>query len=141
MKEIKNYRHYFAIGNEEYQDTSIWNDLRYCESKRDKTFELNTFEETVQAIENGLIHRAEVGRTLFGNKPMIILHTDDLYGFSIKMTEKNFKPIRVKHTWETYKQRITITSLAKELPADEFCEYLKDRGIFQISIKNLQNEG
>ncbi|MBQ8792763.1 MAG: hypothetical protein IJZ62_04040 [Clostridia bacterium] len=141
MKEIKNYRHYFAIGNEEYYDTSIWDDLHYCESKRDKVFELNTFEEVVQAIENGLIHQAEVGRTFFGNKPMIILHTDDLYGFKIKMTEKNFKPVRVKHTWEDYKQRITINSLAKELPADEFCEYLKDRGIFQISIKNLQNEG
>lgn len=141
MKEIKNYRHYFAIGNEEYQDTSMWDALHYCESKRDKTFELNTFEEVVQAIENGLIHRAEVGRTFFGNKPMIILNTDDLYGFSIKMTEKNFKPIRVKHAWEDYKKIISINALAKELPADEFCEYLKDRGIFQISVKNLKDEG
>ena len=57
MREVRNYRHYFAVGNGEYEDTSIWNDLRYCEPREDECFELNTFAEAVEAIKRGAIHR------------------------------------------------------------------------------------
>ncbi len=135
MKQIRNYRHYISINGKEWQDTSIWNDLRYCEPKEEEVFELSTFEEAVEAIKKGLIHRAEIGRTLFGNKPIIELRTDDIYCDKITMTAKTFKPIRVKYTWEEHNRRVTMDTLSDQLSADEFCEYLKDRGIFQISVK------
>lgn len=135
MKEVRNYRHYFAIGNGEFEDTSIWNDLRYCEPREDECFELNTFAEAVEAIEHGAIHRAEIGYTFFSKKPMIILHKADLYHDRVVLTERTFKPIRVKYTWEVHNRRVTMDTLSDQLSADEFCEYLKDRGIFQISVK------
>ena len=135
MREIRNYRHYFAIGNGEYEDTSFWNDLRYCEPREDECFELNTFAEAVEAIRCGAIRRAEIGRTLFGKKPTIVLHKADLNCECVVLTEKTFKPIRVKYTWEVYNGRTTIDTLSNQLTADDFCEYLKDRGIFQISVK------
>ena len=98
-------------------------------------FELGTFEEAVEAIKKGLIHRAEIGRTLFGNKPIIELRTDDIYCDKITMTAKTFKPIRVKYAWEEHNRRVTMDTLSDQLSADEFCKYLKDRGIFQISMK------
>ena len=135
MKEVRNYRHYISIDGKEYEDTSIWNDLRYCEPREDEVFELNTFAEAVEAIKNGRIHRAEIDRTFFGNKPMIILHNADLYSNRITMTEKTFKPICVKYTWEVHNRRVTMDMLSDQLTADEFCEYLKDRGIFQVTVK------
>lgn len=135
MREVRNYRHYFAVGNGEYEDTSIWNDLRYCEPREDECFELNTFAEAVEAIKKGAIHRAEIDYTFFGKKPMIVLRKADLYCDRVVLTEKTFKPIRVKYTWEVHNRRITMDTLFDQLSADEFCEYLKDRGIFQISVK------
>lgn len=135
MREVRNYRHYFAVGNGEYEDTSIWNDLRYCEPREDECFELNTFAEAVEAIKRGVIHRAEIDYTFFSKKPMIVLRKADLYCDRVVLTEKTFKPIRVKYTWEVHNRRVTMDTLSDQLSADEFCEYLKDRGIFQISVK------
>ena len=135
MREVRNYRHYFAVGNREYEDTSIWNDLRYCEPREDECFELNTFAEAVEAIKRGAIHRAEIDYTFFGKKPMIVLRKADLYCDRVVLTEKTFKPIRVKYAWEVHNRRVTMDTLSDQLSADEFCEYLKDRGIFQISVK------
>lgn len=135
MKEVRNYRHYISVGGKEYEDTSIWNDLRYCEPREDEVFELNTFAEAIEAIKNGRIHRAEIDHTFFGNKPMIVLRVADLYYDKITMTEKTFKPIRIKYTWEVHNRRVTMDTLSNQLSADEFCEYLKDRGIFQVTVK------
>ena len=135
MREVRNYRHYFAVGNGEYEDTSIWHDLRYCEPREDEYFGLNTFAEAVEAIKCGIIHRAEIDHTFFGKKPRIVLRVGDIYRDRITMTERTFKPIRVKHTWEACDHTITIKALSNELSADDFCEYLKDRGILQISVK------
>jgi hypothetical protein len=109
--------------------------LRYCEPREDEYFELNTFAEAVEAIKRGAIHRAEIDHTFFGKKPRIVLRVGDIHHDRITMTERTFKPIRVKRTWEAYDQTITAKALSNELPADDFCEYLKDRGILQISVK------
>jgi hypothetical protein len=135
MKEIRNYRHYVAVGKGEFKDTSIWNDLRYCEPKEDEVFELNTFAEAVAAVEKGLIHRAYIDYSLFRRIPTIVLKIGDIYHDTIHIDEKHFKPIRVKYTWEKYKYRVSMDTLSDQLSADEFCEYLKDRGIFQIAVK------
>lgn len=135
MKEIRNYRHYVAVGNGKFQDTSIWNDLRYIEPQEPVEFTLNTFEEACEAIRKGRIHRAEIDHTLFRNRPIIILKIGDIYHDTITLTEKTFKPIRVKYAWEHHNRLITMDTLMDQLPADQMCEYLKDRGIFQIPQK------
>lgn len=135
MKEIRNYRHYVAIGNGKFEDTSIWNDLRYVEPRPAVEFTLSTFEEACEAIRKGRIHRAEIEYTLFRHRPFIVLKIGDIYHDTITITKKNFKPIRVRYTWEHHNRIVSMDTLMDQLPADEMCEYLKDRGIFQIPQK------
>lgn len=134
MKKLVNLRCYVAIGKDEYRDTSIWPYIRYVEVSESYTIEytLETFEVAVAAVADHCIRNAETCTTLFGNKPTIEISWGDLYRNKSVMSAKTFKPIRVK--WECQDVTIvyTMKDLANLLPAEQFCEWLKDRGITMV---------
>lgn len=134
MKKLVNLRCYAAIGKDEYCDTSIWNHIRYVEVGECNTTEytLETFEEAFAAVRDHRIRNAETGCTLFRNRPTIEIGWGDLYRNKSEMTEKTFKPIRVKWEWEEVTRVYTMKDLADLLPAEQFCDWLKDRGITMV---------
>lgn len=134
MKKLANLRCYVAIGKGKYQDTSFWNNIRYEEADECDTVEytLNTWKEAYEAVESNRIRNASAYRTLFGNKPAIEFSWNSLERSRTTLTEKSFKPVHVKWVWEEVSELYTIQDLANLLPANQFCEWLKDRGITMI---------
>ncbi len=134
MKKLVNLRNYAAIGNKDYCDTSIWNHIRYVDESECETVEytLETFEEAYKAVSENRIRNGEISATLFGNKPLIEIGWGDIGKCKTVLSKKNFKPIHVKWAWEEVERMYTMKDLASLLPADQFCEWLKDRGITMV---------
>lgn len=135
MKKLANLRCYVAIGKDEYCDTSIWNHIRYVEENecntREYTFE--TFEEASAAVADKQVKNASTYNTLFGNKPAIEFSFGRLENSRVVLTKKTFKPVRVKWEWEEVEvEDYTMKNLASILPAEQFCEWLKDHGITMV---------
>lgn len=135
MKKLVNLRCYAAVGKDDYADTSIWNHIRYVEVAETNSTEytLETFDEAFAAVADHRIRNAETSATLFRNRPMIELHWGRIDCSRTYLTAKNFKPIRVKWEWEEVERVYTMKDLADLLPAEQFCEWLKDRGITMVA--------
>lgn len=127
MKQLVNVKCYVSIGNDPFfYNTSIFDNIRYIEvgNNRVVEYELNTFEEALAAVKNKRVKNAVVRTTLFKKKPVIELSLIERETIKT-ITEKNFKPLKVK--WEKKNVKsYTIKELSNELPAEQFCEYLKD---------------
>ena len=133
MKKLVDLRCYVAIGESDYVDTSNWNHLQYIEVKESKKeYILTTWEEIYEAVKNNCIRNAEIGLTFFRKRETIEIYLGDSFSKFI-MTKKTSIPIHVKWEWQEVDENYTIKNLANLLPADQFCEWLKDKGITQIS--------
>ena len=134
MKKLVNLRCYAAVGKNDLCDTSIWNHIRYVEVAETNSTEytLDTFEEAFAAVADNHIRNAETSCTLFFSRPTIEMKWGDIYKPTTVLTAKTFKPIRVKWVWEEVTRRYTMKDLADLLPADQFCEWLKDHGITMV---------
>lgn len=133
-KKLVNLRCYAAIGKDDYCDTSIWNHIRYVEVGECDTHEytLETFEEAFAAVADNRVRNAETSTTFFGNKPTIEIGWGDIYRGKSVMSAKTFKPLHIKWQWEEVKRVYTMKDLADLLPAEQFCEWLKDQGITMV---------
>lgn len=139
MKKLVNLRCYVTVGNnKDYCDTSIWNHIRYVEVSETNSTEytLHTFEEAFAAVADNHIRNAETSTTLFRNRPTVEISWGDIGRCKTVLTEKNFRPVYVKWAWEEVEKAYSIKSLADLLPAEQFCEYLKDRGINTCPMMN-----
>lgn len=129
MKKLVNERTLYRVNGGEWRDCSIWNKIRYYEESdcEDwKTRELN-FADMQELIEKGFVPNAENDFTFFRKRPMIVLPSNDIEITRYTYTEKDNAVFEVKKQYLEY--NATIKTLAELLPADSFCEYLKDRGI------------
>lgn len=132
MKKVLDYRCYISLDGNYYADTSLRHHLTYTEPKMDKLAILITFDDLVRAVKDGMIMNAEITHTLFRRKPMVklFLGWDSHY-----VTARNYKPIYVKRVWEKPKEQKSISTLADLLPAEEFVEYVIDKGLSCVNIK------
>ena len=130
MKKIYDKRCLIRVnGEKDFHETSIFYHLSYLEEEETQTIErvFTDFQKAYEYVENDGVMNARTGRTIFCNKPEIKLSTVDSARY---YTEKNFKSLAVR--WEYVEVNPTMKSLAGMLTADEFCEYLADRGITKI---------
>lgn len=134
MKKLVNLRCYAAVGKNDFCDTSIWNHIRYVEVAETNSTEytLETFEQAFAAVADNHIRNAETSTTFFGNRPTIEMKWGDIYKPTTVLTAKTFKPVRVKWMWEEVERMYTMKDLADLLPAEQFCEWLKDHGITMV---------
>lgn len=105
--------------------------LHYGETGKPQTTQLNTFDEAIAALPQ--IRRygftTYLKRHLF--KPLE--ETLNAYWYGMNFTRKTFKPITIEVIYlEEEENDYTIQKLAEELPANEFIEYLKDKGVEKI---------
>ena len=132
MKKIYDKRCLIRINDEkEFHDTSVFYHLSYLKEEEAQTTEriFTNFQEAYEYIKNNGVMNAEAGRTFFRNKPEIKLSTANDYCLGY-YTEKNFKSLAVR--WEYKEVKPTMKTLSNLLTADEFCEYLTDRGITKL---------
>ena len=133
MKKILDYRCYISTDGEHYFDTSIRYHLTYTEPRAEKVLTINTFDKLVEAVKNKVIMNAGLTHTFFRRKPMVELRQG--WDNDYFVTEKNFKPIYVKEVWEELTEQKSFSKLADMLPAEEFVEYVIDRGMTGVNIK------
>lgn len=130
MKNVYDYRFKIKMsGYKNFVDTSLFYHLRYIDSEeaRNNTYTIKTFDELVKKVENNFMN-AEISKNFFGKT--IVRISDSEHSCSIKVTEKNFKPIEILIEYRPL--NLTFSKLANYLKADSFCEYLRDRGIKKI---------
>lgn len=132
MKKVYDVEQFISLYPEmEFKATSIYYHLHLLDDEEslNMTYRVyfNTFEELYNAVNDGVIRNAKAYMGLF-KQPKIEFNMG--WNNHAIITKRNFKEVCLwSHTNEVNKP---ITKLAELLPADEFCEYLRERGISQI---------
>ncbi len=129
MKKIIDFRCYVSVNGEPYCDTSIWKRLRYDDVIGESETIITDWESAYQAVSEHSILNAETSETLFTNRPTIKIHYGDVYRNDREISEKEFKSLKYKWVASETDRIYTIKELAEYLPADQFCEWLKDQGL------------
>jgi hypothetical protein len=130
MKKVIEVRKQYRLNNGEWTDVTDFNPISYREKDEcvDKYRTIDTWKDTVGYVADGLLPNAEMHMTFFKKRIYLILPNNNIYSdFRTVVNEKDFKKLEVR---VIYREPIlTIKQLANILEADEFCEYLKDKGI------------
>jgi hypothetical protein len=85
------------------------------------------------------VRNAELDTNLFG-KPVIKIGWADIYKHKSRITERNFRFVKVKWAAKPVDRLYSIKDLADMLPAEDFCEYLKDRKIDCDSLDRMEQK-
>ena len=105
--------------------------LRYGADGEPRTIQLNTFDEAIAALPQirSLGFRTYLKEHLFKPREEIL----NFYWLGVNFTRKTFKSITIEIDYlEEEDSDYTMKKLAEGLPANEFIEYLKDKGIEKI---------
>lgn len=129
MKKIVNFRCYVSVNGEDYCDTSFRTRIRYYDTTGESETIINDWEEAYKAISEHRVLNAEIGTTLLTNRPIIIIHYGDFRRADRKISEKKFRSLKFKWVSDESDNVYTTKELADLLPAEQFCEWLKDQGI------------
>ncbi len=129
MKRVYDFVCYISIDGGEFRDTSIFPYYIYCERKSPyEEIKYCDFMSLYNAVKSScVVHNAEAYTSLFG-KPKVRLSFADAN--PVSMSEKNFKPVTVRWALKPV-NHLTMDTLSKLLPAEDFAEWLKDRGIYR----------
>lgn len=130
MKKIIDFRCYVSVNGEPYCDTSIWKQWRYVDIENGDSIEqiIQDWETAYKAIENNLVRNATVNTT-WKKKPCIVIHYGDMYRHDATITAQTFDQLKYKWVCEPVEEIYNIKDLADRLPAEQFCEWLKDQGL------------
>lgn len=134
MKRVYDCEQFIALGTRSnFKHTSIWNHLHLltAEESLDRTNRTyyKKFEDFYKACEEGLVRNAEPYIGLFKVPKIRVRHGIDVY----TITARNF-PDEIC-VWNHAKdvENYSMQTLMKELPASEFAEYLRERGIALVT--------
>ena len=130
MKKVYDFEQFFFIEGQtqEFHSTSIWRHLRLLSDdevvKMEGRWQFPTFQDLWEYVEAGNIWNAEAEKTLFGKRQ--VFFKSGLDGYTVR--EKNYKLVTLWHHC-THEPSLTVKTLMEEMRADDFCEYLRERGI------------
>ncbi len=131
MKKVYDYQQLIYIKGrmEDFYKTSIRKHLILLSDETMASLSsvdcFSTFKELFEAVLDNKIWNAEAGHTFFLKRPEVYINCGlECY----HVTERNFTEIRLWHYFADASDE-PMTVLMKELPADEFAEYLKERNI------------
>ena len=129
MKQLIDFRCYVSINGEDYCDTSIWRKIQYSDTVGEAEEVITDWQTAYKAIEDKRVLNARTGTTFWKQRPTIVIHYGDIYRDDREFSEKEFKSLRYKWVAEPVSRNYSIKELADDLPADQFCEWVKDQGI------------
>ena len=133
MKKVYDLRTLVSFNTKDWYDTSYRHHLIYCpeEEAKDDVYEIGTFEKALAFVR--FIYNATIKRTwLRKNQVIELILTELLHKKQIK--KKGFKPFYIKYQFVEQKN-CSFNFLNEQLCGDDFCEWLKDRGM-KIYIDN-----
>jgi hypothetical protein len=122
MKKICDFRCYVAVGKKEYEDTSMWKHLRYCEAGATEEY-VASWGDFYDLVEGHCIRNAELTTNLF-NKPVVKIGWADIYKRKTKITARNFHRIWVKWSAEPVDRLYSIKDLAEMRGLFRFTGYV-----------------
>lgn len=129
MKQLINFRCYVSVNGEDYCDTSFRTRIRYDDTIGETETIISDWEEAYKAISEHQVLNAETGTTFLTNRPTIVIHYGDIDRGNREFSEKEFRSLKFKWVASKNHSIYTIKELADLLPAEQFCEWLKDQGI------------
>jgi hypothetical protein len=76
--------------------------------------------------------------TFFRKRPYVLVDEAPLDGYNFRITEKNFRPLKVRWIYEEV--IASIAWLAKNTKSDDFISYCKDRGLGVEKILEISSQ-
>ena len=132
MKKIYSYNQTININGKDYGKASIFNKYFLSdEEKKDTPIKYESFEKLYNDVEKGKIINAYCGTTFFKKRRAVKFSTETT-DMPITITEKNFQYVGIGKLYKDVTDIFTIRELSDILTADEFCDFLKDRKVFEI---------
>ena len=129
MKLVYDCEQSISLGpKREFESTSIWWHLHLLDAEQalnctNRTY-YKTFKEFFEACAEDKVRNAEAYIGLFKTPKVLVKCGMNHYS----VTERNFQEVCVwNHTEEV--SHLPMSTIMDKLPADEFAEYLRERGI------------
>ena len=131
MKRVYDVQIQFKLNDEEWRETSYHWNLQYLdpeevEKKKDHKLVVTDWEEALQIVQNETIPNARVERTWIFRKPFLVLPSVK-YCCDFSCSQKAFKSLKLRVMRKPFNGSLSI--LEKQLDAETYCEYLRDREI------------
>lgn len=129
MKKVYDCEQFISLSpKREFESTSIWWHLHLLDAEQalnrtNRTY-YKTFEEFFEACADGYVRNADAYIGLFKTPKVLVKCGMNHY----TITKRNFKEVCVwNHTKEV--SHLPMSTIMEQLPAGEFAEYLRERGI------------
>lgn len=131
MKQIYNHTKKWRFAEEEtIHDTTIFRHFILLEPEKaiTKSYNINSFKTLELTAESGFFWNAEKRISIFGRTIIKLPKIEEFSIPVISIKEKNFKPIELIESYELVTD-LSLKNIYEKLPAEDFIEYLKERGI------------
>lgn len=131
MKQIYNRTKRWKFAEEEtIHDTTIFRHFTFLEPEKatTKSYDIDSFKTLELTAESGFFWNAEKRISIFGKTIIELPKKEEFSIPAISIKEKNFKPIELIESYELVTD-LSLKNIYEELPAEDFIEYLKERGM------------
>ncbi len=131
MKQIYNRTKRWKFTDEEtMHDTTIFRHFTFLEPEKatTKSYNIDSFETLELTAESDFFWNAEKRISIFGRTIIELPKKEEFLIPAISIKEKNFKPIELIESYELVTD-LSLKDVYEKLPAEDFIEYLKERGI------------
>lgn len=131
MKQIYNHTKKWRFAEEEtIHDTTIFRHFILLEPEKaiTKSYNINSFKTLELTAESGFFWNAEKRISIFERTIIKLPKIEEFSIPVISIKEKNFKPIELIESYELVTD-LSLKNIYEKLPAEDFIEYLKERGI------------
>lgn len=131
MKQIYNRTKRWKFTDEEtIHDTTIFRHFTFLEPEKatTKSYDIDSFKTLELTAESGFFWNAEKRISIFGKTIIKLPEIEEFLIPAISIKEKNFKPIELIESYELVTD-LSLKDIYEKLSAEDFIEYLKERGM------------
>lgn len=131
MKQIYNHMKQWKFKDEkDIHDTTVFRHFTFLEPEKatTKSYNIDSFETLELTAKSGFFWNAEKRISIFGKTIIELPQKEEFLIPALSIKEKNFKPIELIESYELVTD-LSLKDVYEKLPAEDFIEYLKERGI------------
>jgi hypothetical protein len=127
MLKVYHVYDYVSIDGAKWRTVGRYGGYRVTDEEVETTLVLDdvSFEEAREFLSNTLLDGVWNESTFFRNKPVVVVSYQDAWD---PVWYRHFKTMSYKREYEEYKS-VTTKWIIEHLSADQFIQYLKERGI------------
>ena len=126
VRVVKEYR----VNGDKWIDISLWKHIIYKEETecKNKMRKIDNWKDALEYLKNDMLRNSSVEYTIFKRTPYLHLYNPENLDYEwIDVKEKEFELLEVRLRYIEYP--CSLKELVDLLPANDFIQYLKDRGI------------